>query len=98
MSDFVVSSDPTVYHRYFEELAKLIAVRNQLQGFRTQKGGIRRDVAANEFMYMCHNDREVQFKHHDTRNYVHLLMVDGEWMLSVPVTDRPFQRGYFDKY
>lgn len=83
----------------FSLLEPLIESHNLADGFLTETTP-RHDVEANEFMLMCGNDTELQFKHRDTRNYIYLRCnwPDDPWKLIVPVTSRPFNLGKFDKY
>ena len=69
-----VTTDRALYVPWFEELDRQLAIRNQTRGFKTATGQVRRDVVADEFMYMCHDENplKIHFKHHDTRNYVYL--------------------------
>lgn len=92
-----VATDRAVYVPWFEALEEKLKWWNLHFGFKTEAGGERRDVVADEFMYMCHDPDPliVHFKHRDTRNYVYLQQYRGAWLLTVPVTDRPFQRGFF---
>jgi hypothetical protein len=40
--------------------------------------------------------RQASFKHCFTRNYIYLKRHGSSWRLSVPKTDVPFFRGFFD--
>jgi len=100
-------TDPNLVNFYFGVLSQMIAHRNSVEGFKTSTSKVRHDVDCGEFMLMCGNDKgqkntELQFKHRDTRNYVYLRRdmdsVASPWKLIVPVTNKPFNKGYFDKF
>ena len=99
MDNYVFSEDRAVYGLWFEELEVQLRLRNRNQGFKTSTNEVRRDVEANEFMYMCHRKdmKQIQFKHHNTRNYVYLVDEGNGWILVVPETSTPFNQGEFDK-
>ena len=65
----------------------------------TRAGGTR-TATAGEFMLMderaTEDGRTIGFKHRLQRNYVFLVACRGAVELYVPVTDRPFMRGFFD--
>ena len=54
--------------------------------------GAVRKGRADEFMLMHEEGPWTYFKHHDTRNYVCLHYSNN---LEIPVTERPFFRGFF---
>jgi len=68
----------------------------------TSAGG-RRYASVDEFMLMriegrggLHRLRQASFKHCFTRNYIYLKRHGRSWRLSVPQSDVPFFRGFFD--